>query len=158
MKTLEAVCPKCSKATIENYRRGIQRLQNLMSEKSLNLKTGGWLIKPELKKAFEKLPLSKRRSLSVSGLKASKMYGSTEGEKYWSSQMFKDSEEYQKQRAKNEKSPTEKEKWTGFASLKKASTEYKRSIGAIFKNKTHTTKLTDSRPLRAPEHQEWCSL
>ena len=54
--------------------------------------------------------------------------------------MFKDTEEYQKQRAKNEKSPTEKENWTGFASLKKASTEYKRSIGAIFKNKTHTTR------------------
>ena len=68
------------------------------------------------------------------------MHGSKEGEKYWSAQMFKDAEEYQKQRAKNEKSPGEKEKWTGFASLKKASTEYKRSIGAIFKNKTHTTR------------------
>ena len=105
MKTLEAVCLKCSKATIANYRRGIQRLLNLISEKSSSPKTGGWLIKPELKKAFEKLPLSKRRSLSVAGLKASKMYGSDEAEKYWSAQMFKDSDEYQKQRAKNEKSP-----------------------------------------------------
>ena len=76
----------------------------------------------------------------MSGLKASKMHGSKEGEKYWNDQMMKDGMEYQIQRAKNEKTPGEKEKWTGFASLKKASTEYKRSIGAIFKNKTHTTR------------------
>ena len=54
--------------------------------------------------------------------------------------MMKDGEEYQTQREKNEKSPGEKDKWTGFASLKKASTEYKRSIGSIFKNKTHTIR------------------
>ena len=57
MKTLEAVCPKCSKATIENYRRGIQRLQNLMSEKSLNqlrLNTDGLLFKSEGKASSAK--------------------------------------------------------------------------------------------------------
>ena len=68
------------------------------------------------------------------------MFSSESGEKYWGDRIKIDSDEYKKKRSKHEKTPTEKDKWTGFRSLKKASTEFRRSIGHVFKSNSYTTR------------------
>ena len=68
------------------------------------------------------------------------MWNVKNGMEYWKKEVELDSAEYDKKRSTNKASDKEKENWTGYTALKKASTEYKRSIGRIFKNPKYNTK------------------
>lgn len=101
---------------------------------------GIWLGKEDVQKKYEKLPLSKRRSLSASALIASKAFKNQNAIDYWLKAVTKDSSAYDSQRSKNLSTDKESELWTGMNALKKASTEYKRIIAHIFRTPTYTTR------------------
>ena len=79
--------------------------------------------------------MSKRRHLSVAGVKAAQSYKQEDIVDKWSVFMWKDSKDYNQKRMLNKITDDEKKKWPdgGFTQLKKASTEFKRRIGNIFK-------------------------
>lgn len=136
---LKTACKKCTEASIKTYVRSLKRLYKLVSEKELPM-SGGWLAKEDVQKKYETLTLSKRRSLSASGLIASKAFKNQKAIDYWLKAVTKDSSEYDENRAKNLSTDKEKELWTGMEALKKASTEYKRIIAHIFRTPTYTTR------------------
>ena len=119
MKKLKSVCKKCSPQSILVYYRSIKRLYKLIEEGELPL-TGTWLAKKELMTQYKKLPLNKRRHLSVAAVKACQMFD-TNADK-WTIEMFKDASQYSQQRGKNKKSPVEEKKWPkgGFKDVQKA--------------------------------------
>ena len=77
---------------------------------------------------YERLTLSKRRTLSVAAVKASQMYGQNEDK--WSVKMYRDQSEYTDKRNKNERSESESKAWPkhGFRAIKKAATEQRKRI------------------------------
>ena len=105
---LESTCNNCKPASIQVYLRNIKRLFALENEGSLPAK-GTWLTKQSLFERYRKLPLSKRRHLSVAGVKASKAYKLNSDK--WSIEMYKDSNKYDRSRGKRVKSSKEKALW-----------------------------------------------
>jgi hypothetical protein len=99
-------------------------------------KTGTWLFAEKLIKKYKSLPLKQRSTLSVAGWKATLAYSLDK--KVWSELMTNDILAYKKNRSKQKLTTEEKEKIPakGFAALKKASTEYKRSIKLDLAKKT----------------------
>jgi hypothetical protein len=99
-------------------------------------KTGTWLFADKLIKKYKALPLKQRRTLSVAGWKATLAYSLDK--KVWSELMTNDILAYKKNRSKQKLTTEEKEKIPakGFSALKKASTEYKRSIKLDLAKKT----------------------
>ena len=86
---------------------------------------------------YEKIPLEKRRALSIAAVKAGYGYGLKEN-KRWYDAMIRDGNAYKKKRAKQQKTPIEKKKWLpgGLKQLKKASTEMKREIRRLLMQNT----------------------
>ena len=121
-------CPKCKPQSIAVYARSARRLFRLTDDKSDLPENTAWLKIDKLKKAYEKVPLAKRRHLSVAAHQFFKAHGNVDS--YWQGRMFADSDAYSRERAKNKKSVTEKKNWVDNAlgKLKKISTEFKRSI------------------------------
>ena len=101
------------------YFRSIKRLYRLIDDGNVPL-TGSWLLKKELMEKYKKLPLNKRRHLSVGAVKASQMYDKNSDK--WTIEMFKDASQYEKERGLNKKSDAEKSKWPkgGFKDVKRA--------------------------------------
>ena len=136
---LKAACKKCSPETIKSYKRSILRLKNLNSatpSQSLP-ETASWLKAPKTFSAYKKLPLEKRRALSVAAVKAGQAYGLKENKK-WYDAMLSDIKEYKHKRSQQNKSEVEKTKWLedGLKQLKKASTEMKREIRRLLTENT----------------------
>ena len=128
---LKAACKKCSAETIKSYKRSILRLKNLNSatpSQSLP-ETASWLKAKTLYEKYKKLPLEKRRALSVAAVKAGQAYGLKDNKK-WYDAMLSDIKEYKQKRSQQNKSEVEKKLWLegGLKDLKRASTEYKREI------------------------------
>lgn len=136
---LKQICKKCTEGSIKTYIRSLKRLYKLVSTKDIPM-NGIWLGKEDVQKKYEKLPLSKRRSLSASALIASKAFKNQNAIDYWLKAVTKDSSAYDSQRSKNLSTDKESELWTGMNALKKASTEYKRIIAHIFRTPTYTTR------------------
>ena len=139
LELLKKASPHATPQTLKVYLTSIKRLYKTISNSDVP-KNGTWLVNPELKKKVKALPLGTRRSLNSGALIASKMWDLKKAREYWAKEVETDSTEYDKKRSSNKASEKEKENWTGYAALKKASTEYKRSIGRIFKNPDYTTK------------------
>ena len=131
-KKLRAKCKNCSNASIIVYLAAIKRLHRLIGDGDIP-DTGSWLKKKELMEKYNKLPLSKRRHLSLAGVKASQAYG-IKGEN-WGVKMFRDQSQYQSERSQNKRSETEQKKWPkhGFTAIKKATTEQRKRITHILK-------------------------
>ncbi len=87
-----------------------------------------WLKNKTLKAKYEKLPLSKRRHLSLAAHKFAQVYDDKID--YWYDKMIKDSNDYKTERNKNKKSLKESRDWIDDAlkKLKKSATEFKRTI------------------------------
>lgn len=102
------------------YYRNIKRLHQLISEGPIPL-TGDWLGKKELVEKYQKLPLNKRRHLSVAAVKACQMYKRNVDK--WTVHMYKDSNKYEQNRNLNKRTDKEKTLWPtkGYKSVKKAS-------------------------------------
>jgi len=101
------------------YYRNIKRLHLLISDGKIPL-TGDWLGKKELFEKYRKLPLNKRRHLSISAVKACQLYKRSADK--WTIEMYKDSSKYEQERNLNKRSDKEKEQWPkkGYKSVKKA--------------------------------------
>ena len=129
-KKLRSKCKNCSEASIKVYVAAIKRLYTLVSDGPVP-STGAWLNKKELMAKYEKLPLPKRRTLSVAGVKASQAYGQKDDK--WSVKMFRDQSEYIEKRNKNERSDAETKAWPkhGFAAVKKAAKEQRKRISHL---------------------------
>ena len=125
---LSKKCPKCKPQSIAVYARSARRLFRLTDPKSDLPENTAWLKTEKLKKAYEKVPLAKRRHLSVAAHQFFKAHGKVDS--YWQGRMFTDSDAYSRERSKNKKSATEQKNWVDNAlgKLKKISTEFKRSI------------------------------
>ena len=139
---LKKVCKKCTNESIKVYMRNIRRLHRLIGDNEIP-ETSAWLKKKELMDKYKKLPLIQRRHLSTAAVKAAKAYGDEKMVDVWSKEMYKDSQRYTEKRMLNKISDVEKAKWPkgGFASLKKASTEFKRRIGKIFRQEPSKANL-----------------
>ena len=128
---LKKACPKCKPESIKKYKRDILRLKNLNSETPTQSlpETGGWLSAKALFEKYKKIPLEKRRALSIAAIKGLQAYG-VKDKKKWFDAMMSDVNAYKKKRSLQNKSETEKAKWLegGLKTLKKASTEMKREI------------------------------
>ena len=70
---LKSKCTNCTASSIAVYFAAVKRLHRLISDEEVPA-TGAWLKKPELMKKYEALPLSKRRHLSLAGVKAAQAY------------------------------------------------------------------------------------
>ena len=128
---LKKACPNCKPESIKKYKRDILRLKNLNSETPTQSlpETGGWLSAKTLFEKYKKIPLEKRRALSIAAIKALQAYG-VKDKKKWFDSMMSDVNAYKKKMSLQNKSETEKAKWLegGLKTLKKASTEMKREI------------------------------
>ena len=111
---LKKVCPKCKPETVKKYLRDIQRLRILSSgtpNPSREMPPSSkWLLAPSLFKKYQKIPLEKRRALSIAAVKAGYAYGLKEN-KRWYDAMIADVNSYKQKRSKQNKSVIEKEKW-----------------------------------------------
>ena len=138
---LKKVCPKCTPETVKKYLRDIQRLRRLSSGTQNPSKeipeNPAWLKAKTLFEKYQKIPLEKRRALSIAAVKAGYGYGLKEN-KRWYDAMIRDVNAYKTKRAKQQKTPIEKKKWLpgGLKQLKKASTEMKREIRRLLMENT----------------------
>ena len=138
---LEKVCKNCKPESIKKYKRDILRLKNLNSGTQNRSKevpeTASWLKAKPLFDKYKKLPLEKRRALSIAAVKCGQAYGLKENKK-WYDAMLSDINLYKKKRSQQNKSEVEKSKWLegGLKTLKKASTEYKREIRRLLAENT----------------------
>ena len=136
---LKKACPKCKPETIKKYKRDILRLMNLNSETQNQTlpDTAAWLSKKTLFEKYKKIPLEKRRALSIAAVKSLQAYG-VKDKKKWFDAMMSDVNAYKKKRSLQNKSVTEKAKWLqgGLKTLKRASTEMKREIRRLLLEKT----------------------
>ena len=132
LKKLKAKCTNCTASSIAVYFAAVKRLHRLVSGEEVPA-SGAWLKKPELMKKYEALPLSKRRHLSLAGVKAAQAYGVDDTK--WSVKMFRDQSAYMAQRNKNKRSPDEQKKWPkhGFKAIKQAATEQRKRIRHMLK-------------------------
>lgn len=129
---LKKVCKKCQPSSIRLYLQNIKRIYRLLEPDAEKLpKTGAWLKKDKLFTELKKIPINKRRALSLAGLKATYAYDFSEkASKRFYDLMIADSEAYQKNRNKNVATDKEKKLLPkdGIKSLKKAAVTYKRRI------------------------------
>ena len=127
LKKLKSKCTNCSPASIKVYVAAIKRLHRLVGDGNIPA-TGAWLNKKELMEKYDRLPLSKRRHLSLAAVKAGQAYGHKEDK--WNTKMFRDQSQYTAQRNKNERSDIEIKKWPkqGFRAVKKAAREQRKRI------------------------------
>jgi len=90
---------------------------------------------------YEKLPLGKRRHLSLAAHVFFKAF--KQENEYWKNRMYTDSDEYSEERKKNKKSVKEEKNWIDDAlkKLKKVSTEYKRTINYKLKQAPSVSNL-----------------
>ena len=109
IKRLKKVCKKCKDSSIDAYYRNIRRLFKLDNDSDVPSQSVDWIRKKSLVSAYEKQPLKARRHLSVAAVKFLQMLD--KNTKDWFQRMVADTEAYEKNRAKNKKSPTEKENW-----------------------------------------------
>ena len=125
---LKKICKDCSENSIKVYARAVRRLYALTHSSGEVPDSISWLTKKDLKDKYEKLQLGKRRHLSLAAHVFAKAFGNIN--EYWKGRMYKDSDDYSKERKKNKKSSTEEKNWLHDAlkKLKKVSTEYKRTI------------------------------
>jgi hypothetical protein len=95
-----------------------------------------WLKSKKLIDAYNGLPYSKRRALSVAGTKAARAYGVSSDE--WYKRLVNDQELYRKNRDQNKRTPEEDSKMLkgGITELKKIATEYKRKKKREINKKT----------------------
>ena len=131
---LDKVCEKCSDNSKRVYLINIRRLYRLYDEDGeIPATESKWLKSKKLVDAYNKLPYSKRRALSVAGTKASRAYGVSSDE--WYKRLVNDQELYLKNRTKNKRTPEEDAKMLkgGIKELKKIATEYKRKINRDLK-------------------------
>ena len=129
---LRAKCKNCSEGSIKVYLTAIKRLHKLVNDGDLP-KTGSWLNKKELMTKYDALPLSKRRQLSLAGVKAAQSYGQKSDK--WSVKMYRDQSQYQQKRDKNERSKKETDAWPkhGFDAIKRATKEQRKRITHLLK-------------------------
>ena len=136
---LKKACPNCKAESVKKYKRDILRLLNLNSETQLLSvpESAKWLGAKTLFEKYKKIPLEKRRALSIAAVKAGQAYGLKENKK-WRDAMMSDVNAYKKKRSLQNKSEPEKEKWLvgGLKTLKKASTEMKREIRRVLLENT----------------------
>ena len=136
---LKKACPKCKPESIKKYKRDILRLKNLNSETPTQSlpETGSWLGAKTLFEKYKKIPLEKRRALSIAAIKALQAYG-VKNKTKWFEAMMSDVNAYKKKRSLQNKSVTEKAKWLegGLKTLKRASTEMKREIRRLLLENT----------------------
>ena len=94
-----------------------------------------------MKNKYEKLPLGKRRHLSLAAHMYSKAF--KDENEYWKNRMYKDSDSYSEERKKNKKSQKEEDNWVDDAlkKLKRISTEYKRTINYKLKQEANVNNL-----------------
>jgi len=137
---LKSKCTNCTASSIAVYFAAVKRLHRLISDEEVPA-TGAWLKKPELMKRYEALPLSKRRHLSLAGVKAAQSYKQDESK--WSVKMFRDQSVYMTERGKNKRSPDEKKKWPkhGFKAIKQAATEQRKRIRHLLKEEPQLKNL-----------------
>ncbi len=141
MKKLSA-SKTSSEASRTIYVRSAKRLYRLLEEAKEFPKNSEWLKKKDLRAKYEKVPLNKRRHLSLAAhvwLKAFK----TKNDGYWSERMYKDSNDYAKSRKENKKSQRESDKWIpdALSKLKKLATEFKRTINSELKKEPTVKRL-----------------
>ena len=131
-KKLRNKCKNCTEGSIKVYLASIKRLHRLVGEGDIP-STGSWLNNKELMKKYEALPLSKRRHLSLAGVKAQQAYGGKDDK--WSVKMFRDQSEYTAKRNKNERSESETKAWPkhGFGAIKRAAREQRKRITHMLK-------------------------
>ena len=134
-KKLKKVCKKCTEASMKVYMRNIKRLWKLVHDGDSPVPlTGSWMRQKKLLEAVRNKPLNLRRHLSISAVKACKMYGVSSDK--WSVQMYKDANLYERERSKNKKTPVESEKWPkkGYKSVKEASTEMMKRVRVLMRS------------------------
>ena len=139
-KKLKSKCKNCTAASIKVYMAAIKRLHRLISDQELPT-TGAWLNKKELMEKYEKLPLGKRRHLSLAAVKAGQSYG--QKVEKWQTKMFRDQSQYQQKRNRNERTPTEAKKWPkhGFKAIKQVTREQRRRITHILKEEPSLKRM-----------------
>jgi hypothetical protein len=119
----------------------VTRLYALSHKEGAPPNSTKWLKEKTLKSKYEKLPLGKRRHLSLAAHMFFKAFSSEDD--YWKKRMQADSDEYSAERKKNKKSTKEESNWieNALQKLKKVSTEYKRSINYKLKQKPSIANL-----------------
>jgi len=142
-KKLQAVCKKCSAASVKVYVRNALRLYRLVTPDAAELpETGAWLTKPALYKEFDALDLNKRRLLSTAAIKSLDAYGK-DRVKAWGDRLTTASDEYDKIREKRGKTEKEILKWPakgGYDALKRAARMQKQQSRHVFTKQTKTVK------------------
>ena len=141
VENLKKICKTCSENSIAVYRRSVKRLYALTHSEGDLPDSRKWLKEKTLKDKYEKLPLGKRRHLSLAAHMFFKAF--KEENEYWKGRMQKDSDEYSEERKKNKKSSKEEKNWVDDAlkKLKKVSTEYKRTINYKLKQEPSIANL-----------------
>ena len=136
MEKLKSVCKNCSAQSVKVYWNNVKRLHG-----EGEVKGTAWLHSDKVKKAYLAKPLKVRRHLSTAGAKMEKAYKSKN--RYWHGRMEQDSEEYKKQRGKNQKSQIEKTKWLkqGYKAIRKGAGELWRKIKRSLEVQEPTLKL-----------------
>ena len=145
-KKLKSKCKNCTENSTKVYLRNITRLFNLSNDKVKELPvTGGWLKKKELFEAYNKIPVNKRRHLSIAAVKAVQALDLEDDAvgKKWKLAMLEDANKYQAHRQKNQKSETEEKLWPkgGYLAIKKASSELLKRIKHFIKDKPTLANL-----------------
>ena len=125
---LKKQCKKCTNGTLKTYLTSIRRLYHLEFEGEVPT-DGKWLNSSKLFEKYKKIPVNIRRHLSTGAIKALQAYDMDT--KKWYKSFMDDQAEYTKQRAKHEKTPNEKKKWTSVKQLKKAATDLKKRFRYI---------------------------
>ena len=128
LELLKKVCKKCTKKTLQTYHQSVKRLYRLVNKGAPGA-TSSWLKSKELFEKYKKIPVNRRRHLSMGAQKAVQAYKLKDYHK-WYNAMLDDQQIYQDSRKKGEKSETEKKLWLkgGVKDIKKASNEVKRRL------------------------------
>ena len=107
---IKKVSKNASENSIKVYVRSAKRFLKLTDLQDFPT-TSAWIFKKPLLSKYDKLPLEKRRSLSVAAVKLCDAYGLDRKKTFpWVDRMNKASDEYSKKREKREWSEREKKK------------------------------------------------
>ena len=137
---LKKKCLKCTKGSLKTYLQNVRRLYKLEFEGPVPT-TATWLGSEALFKKYKKIPVNIRRHLSLGAIKALQSYGKETAKNKWYKAMIDDQNDYVAQRAKHEKTDTEKEKWTSTKALKKAARDLKRRYRHVLESKPTLANL-----------------
>lgn len=141
LKKLRETCKGCTEGTLKTYERAIRRLAKIAGLDSVP-DNKGWLSGDKgkaLRNKVERLPLTSSRHLFMAGSQGYRMYTKGERSAPWVIAMNEASHRYSAHRAKQQKSPTEKQNWpkSGYKILGKVASTMKRRVADLLKQQEY---------------------